>query len=63
LVSIILSIPSRCERISADREVVQLRVLMQDPHDFAGLIIDPKADRAIHWRRNETDSDASRRRG
>jgi hypothetical protein len=35
-VSIILSIPSRHERIRPDREVVQLRVLMQDAHDFAG---------------------------
>ena len=61
--SIILSIPSRHERISPDREVVQLRVLMQDAHDFARLIVDPKADRAVHWRRNETDPDASRRRG
>jgi hypothetical protein len=62
-VSIILSIPSRHERISPDREVIQLRVVMEDAHDFASLIVDPKADRTVHWRRNETEPDASRRRG
>ena len=61
--AIILSIPSRHERISADREVVQLRILMQDADDFAGLIVNPKADHAVHWRRNETDPDVSRGRG
>ena len=57
--SIILSIPSGRERISPDRKVVQLRVLMQDAHEFAGLIVNPKADRALHWRRNETDPGTS----
>jgi hypothetical protein len=40
-----------------------LRILMQDADDFAGLIVNPKADHAVHWRRNETDPDVSRGRG
>ena len=47
LVFIIFSIPSRREGISPYGEVVKLRVLMEDAHDFAGLIIDPEADRAL----------------
>ena len=61
--SVIRSIPSRSERISANGEVVQLRVLMQDTDDFASLIVDPEADRAIHGRRDETDSNVSGRGG
>src|SRR5262245_1393929 len=35
---------------------------MQDAYKFAALVINPKADRAFHWRGNETEAYTSRGR-
>ena len=58
LLVVILAVPLRYKSIRADGEFIELSLLVQNASEFAGLVVNPEADRAFQRWRKETDADA-----
>src|SRR5207245_3503081 len=58
---IVFAVPGRAERVFVDREVVNLRLAVQNADEFVVGIKNPETDCSFHRRRNEPELNSSYR--
>ena len=61
LTGIILSVPSRAERVFINGKTIDLRFAIQNPHQFSIRIKNAETDRSFHRRRHKPKRNISRR--